>query len=146
MRFYPGVKKLLASDNGLEWCFNKNIGFFFWFTAYKSVLLRNCFVKEDVKHPSSPTRQRCFLLLKCIWVNKQSNQWFLEQLKMSLENVVYRKTKGNYADYSSFTDCMSNVTLSRMQICFLVVILPGGRSLGVKINGTIFIRWERHDV
>lgn len=37
---------------------------------------------------SSSTWQRYSLLLLCIWVNKQSNKWFLKQLKMSLEILM----------------------------------------------------------
>lgn len=153
MRFYPEVKKLLVSDHGLDWCFNKNIDFF----SDLSPTSQFCSISESGRtgnllwkrrHLTSlfPTEHRCFLLLKCIWINKESNQWFLEQLKMSLENLVYRKMKGNYADSSGFTDCMSNVPWYRTQVYFLVIILPGGRSLEIKMNGTVLIQWKRHYV
>lgn len=51
--------------------------------------------------------------------------------------------KGKYAASSRFTECMLNVALPRMQVCVLVISLPVGRSLEVKINGTVFLQWER---
>lgn len=48
-----------------------------------------CKRRHSTSHlTSSSTWQRYFLLLACLWVNKQSNKWFLEQLKMSLENLM----------------------------------------------------------
>ena len=63
--------------------------------------------------------------------------WAAEKI---IKEFTVHENEGEYvASSSRFTDYMLNVTLSRMQACFIVIILPLSKNLEIKINRTIFM-------